>query len=44
MNKELFKAIKEFRDGIKAEIKKYKKLTKSQVKEISFKRNLYFNN
>lgn len=40
LNKKLFKAIKEFRDGIKTEIKKYKKLTKSQIKEISSHRNL----
>jgi retron-type reverse transcriptase len=40
----LFKTIKEFRDGIKTVIKKYRKLTKSQIKEISTKRNLYQNN
>lgn len=40
----LFKAINEFRDSIKMEIKKYKKLTKSQIEEISYKRNLYKNN
>ena len=40
----LFKLVKEFRDGIKTEIKKYRKLTKSQIKEISFKRNLYKKN
>lgn len=40
----LFKAIKEFRDGIKIEIKRYRKLTKSQIGEISRKRNLYQNN
>jgi len=42
--KKLFKSIKEFRDSIKTEIKKYRKLTKSQLKEISSKRNLYQNN
>lgn len=40
LNKELFKAIREFRDGIKTEIKKYRKLTKSQIEEISSHRNL----
>jgi hypothetical protein len=44
LDRPLFKATKEFRDGIKTEIKKYRKLTKSQIKEISFKRNLYQNN
>jgi hypothetical protein len=38
--KELVKAIREFRDGIKAEIKKYRKLTRDQIEEISSKRNL----
>jgi retron-type reverse transcriptase len=37
---ELFKAIREFRDGIKTKIKKYRKLTKSQIEEISSHRNL----
>lgn len=44
LDRSLFKAIKESRDGIKTEIKKYKKLTKSQIEEISSKRNLYKNN
>lgn len=44
LNRNLFKAIKKFRDGIKADVKKYRKLAKSQIKEISFKRNLYQNN
>lgn len=44
LDRSLFKAIKEFRDSIKTEIKKYKKLTKSQIEEISSKRNLYQNN
>jgi hypothetical protein len=44
LNKELFEAIKEFRNSIRTEIKKYEKLTKSQVKEISSKRNLYLSN
>nr|YP_010338943.1 putative reverse transcriptase protein [Erythrolobus coxiae]UNJ19015.1 putative reverse transcriptase protein [Erythrolobus coxiae] len=44
LDRPLFKAIKEVRDGIKTEIKKYRKLTKSQIKEISSKRNLYQNN
>ena len=44
LNKKLFKAIREFRDGIKTEIKKYKKLTKSQIEEISAHRNLYLKN
>lgn len=39
LSKELFKAIKEFRDSIKAEIKKHRKLTRSQIKEISSHRN-----
>jgi len=40
----LFKAIKEFRDSIKLVIKKYRKVSKSQIKEISNKRHLYQNN
>ena len=44
LNKKLFEAIKKFRDNIKAEIKKYRKLTKSQRKEILSKRYLYLNN
>jgi len=40
LNKELFKPIREFRDGIKTEIKKYRKLTKSQIEKISSHRNL----
>ena len=40
LNKELFKAVREFRDGIKTEIKKYRKLTKSQIEKISSHRNL----
>ena len=44
LNKDLFKAIKEFREGIKADVRKYRKLAKSQIKEISFKRNLYQKN
>ena len=44
LDRSLFKEIKEFRDSIKTEIKKYKKLTKSQIEEISSKRNLYQNN
>jgi hypothetical protein len=45
LHKKLFKLIKEFRDSIiKTEIKKYRKLTKSQLEEISSKRNLYKNN
>lgn len=43
-DKELFKNIIELRDYIKAEIKKYRKLTKSQIAEISFKRNLLYKN
>jgi uncharacterized protein YbaR (Trm112 family) len=42
LNKDKFKAICEFRDSLKAEIKKYRKLTRSQINEISFKRNLSF--
>ena len=44
LHKKLFKSIKEFHDSIKTEIKKYRKLTKSQLEEISSKRNLYQNN
>jgi retron-type reverse transcriptase len=44
LNKKLFESVKEFRDGIKTEIKKYRKLTKSQIKEILSKRNFYQNN
>jgi hypothetical protein len=40
MNKELLKKIIELRDDIKAEIKKYKRLTKAQIAEISLKKNL----
>ena len=44
LHKKLFKLIKEFRDSIKTEIKKYRKLTKSQLEEILYKKNLYQNN
>jgi hypothetical protein len=40
LNIPLFKAVKKLRDSIKTEIKKYRKLTKPQIKEISSKRNL----
>lgn len=40
LNKKLFTLINEFRNGIKTEIKKYRKLTMSQIKEISSHRNL----
>lgn len=44
MDKKLFKNIIEFRDNIKAEIKKYRKLTKSQIAEISSKRSFLYKN
>lgn len=40
-NKELYGKIIEFRDNIKAIIKKHRILSKSQIAEISTKRNLY---
>mmetsp|Transcript_60635 Transcript_60635/g.100687 ORF Transcript_60635/g.100687 Transcript_60635/m.100687 type:complete len:656 (-) Transcript_60635:87-2054(-) len=44
LSKDLFTATKKFRHDIKAEIKKYRKLTKNQRKEISLKRNSYRDN
>lgn len=42
LNKNTFKAICEFRDVIKADIKKYRKLSRFQLSEISSKRNLSY--
>ena len=42
-DKELYDKITEFRDNIKAIIKKHKILSKAQIAEISTKRNLYNN-
>jgi hypothetical protein len=44
LDNELFQKIIEFRDGIKAEIKKHRELTKSQIAEISLKRDLSYKN
>ena len=42
-DKKLYDKIIEFRDNIKAIIKKHKILSKAQITEISIKRNLYNN-
>lgn len=42
LSKITFKAICEFRDVIKEDIKKYRKLSRFQLSEISSKRNLSY--
>lgn len=44
LDKELFQNIIKFRDGIKAEIKKFRKLTKSQIAAISLNKGLLYKN